>query len=243
MGIVVSAAAPLQAVSLRTQSERAAEPYTLSGRVVTAGGGAVASAEIIIVEPRTAERSAKADSAGRFEATLAGPSAVLRVRGAGYVERTVYVTMKPDSHASTVTIELDPAAKKADGAMVADSVFDVDVKLRDFYARKAAVSAMAHFIDSVDIAKKRPRVLSEMLRPLPGIVLQPSSRVGNIVLIRGCSPLVWVDGVRMPAMQLDEVAAPDDVAAMEVYKSFAGIPSRYFDRTATCGTVLVWLKS
>ena len=34
-----------------------------------------------------------------------------------------------------------------------------------------------------------------------------------------------------------------EVAAMEVYYSFAGVPSRYFDRTATCGTILVWLKS
>ena len=243
MGIVLFATAPLRAATWSAQAGRAVESYTLSGRVVATGGAAIANAEVMIVEPRTAERSTKADSAGRFEATLAGPSAVLRVRGAGYVERTVYVKMEPDSHTSTVTVELDPIVNKIDTVVVADSASDVQVKLRDFYARKAAVNGMAHFIDSVDIAKKKPRVLSEMLRPVPGIVLQPSPRIGNIVLVRGCAPLVWVDGVRMPGMQLDEVAAPDDVAAMEIYNSFTGIPSRYFDRTATCGTVLVWLKS
>ena len=67
--------------------------------------------------------------------------------------------------------------------------------------------------------------------------------MGNVLLLRGCAPLVWVDGVRVPGAQLDEVAPPEDVAGIEIYNSFAGIPARYFDRTATCGTILVWLRT
>jgi hypothetical protein len=52
-----------------------------------------------------------------------------------------------------------------------------------------------------------------------------------------------VDGVRLPGAELDEYTQGNDVAAIEIYNSFAGIPVQYFDRTAVCGTILVWTKS
>jgi hypothetical protein len=42
--------------------------------------------------------------------------------------------------------------------------------------------------------------------------------------------------------ELDDVVQPGDVAAIEVYRDFAGVPAQYFTRTATCGTILVWTK-
>ncbi len=223
-------------------ADRHGEPYTLTGRVVATGGIPVPNADIVIVEPHAAERSVRSDSLGYFRATLAEPSVVLRVRGLGYESRTVAVSIPADTHQSTVTIELDAVSARLDTVKIADDSTGTDVKLRDFAARKAA-NSFARFFDAADIEKKKPRVVSEMLRSTPGIRLQPSARIGNLVLIRGCAPLVWVDGVRMPGVQLDEAVAPDDVAAMEIYHSFAGIPARYFDRTATCGTILVWLKT
>lgn len=218
------------------------EPYTLTGRVVATGGRPIPSADVVVVEPHTAERTLHSDSAGYFRAALATPSAVLRVRAVGFEPRTVAVSMPADTHQSSVTIELDQVSARLDTVKVADDSAGGDTKLREFYARKAS-NSFARFFDAADIEQKKPRLVSELLRSTPGIQLQPSTRIGNLVLIRGCAPLVWVDGVRMPGVQLDEAVAPDDVAALEIYNSFAGIPARYFDRTATCGTILVWLKS
>jgi hypothetical protein len=75
------------------------------------------------------------------------------------------------------------------------------------------------------------------------VTLSASGRVGNTLRIRGCPPLVWIDGVRIPNTQIDEVVTPSDVAAVEIYSSFAGIPAQYFDRSATCGTILVWSRA
>jgi hypothetical protein len=35
----------------------------------------------------------------------------------------------------------------------------------------------------------------------------------------------------------------NDVAAVEVYNSFAGIPPQYVDRKTNCGAVVVWTRS
>lgn len=77
---------------------------------------------------------------------------------------------------------------------------------------------------------------------MPGVVVRPASRIGNDVKIRGCAPLVWIDGMRAKGAQIDEVTHGTDVAAIEVYESQAGVPAQFTDRSATCGTILIWLK-
>jgi hypothetical protein len=103
------------------------------------------------------------------------------------------------------------------------------------------------------LAKLRPQHASEALRELPGVITRPAmGRIGNIVRLRGCGvrgqspekvgPLVWLDGVRLVGAEIDEVTSGMDIAAIEVYNSFAGVPAQYLDRSAVCGTILVWSK-
>ncbi len=84
--------------------------------------------------------------------------------------------------------------------------------------------------------------MSQVVRTIPGVTLIPS-RFGSVVRLRGCKPLLWLDGVRLPGAELDELIHPSEVAALEVYPSWAGIPAQYFDRSATCGTILLWTRS
>jgi hypothetical protein len=48
--------------------------------------------------------------------------------------------------------------------------------------------------------------------------------------------------VRLPGAEIDEVTQGPDIAGIEVYTAFAGVPAQFFDRTAVCGTILVWTK-
>jgi hypothetical protein len=101
------------------------------------------------------------------------------------------------------------------------------------------------------LAKLRPQHASEALRTVSGVMLRPA-KFGNLVRLRGCGvrgqsferggPLVWLDGVRLPGAEIDEVTQGPDIAGIEVYNSFAGVPAQFFDRTAVCGTILVWTK-
>jgi hypothetical protein len=117
-----------------------------------------------------------------------------------------------------------------------------DARLREFYARRQS-NSFGRYFEQSDIEKRHPQFISELFRQVPGVSLSASGRVGNTLRIRGCAPLVWVDGVRIPKAQIDEVVTPSDVAAVEIYSSFAGIPAQFFDRSATCGTVLVWSRA
>lgn len=216
--------------------------YSLQGTVVGLEAAPVANAEVTVTEGTKPPRRLQTDSVGRFSISgMTVATVSVRVRAFGYVPKTSSVSITSAERRGSVTISLEPLAAELTSAEITAAGVDADRKLLEYYTRKSS-NGFGRFIDEAQIDKQKPRVVSEMLRPLPGVTLDPSGRIGNIVRIRGCSPLVWVDGVRQPGAQLDEVAPAGDVAGIEIYNSFAGIPARYFDRSATCGTILVWLK-
>jgi hypothetical protein len=110
------------------------------------------------------------------------------------------------------------------------------------FHRHARSNPLGYFVDEQQMAALHTEYASEALRRVPGVVVRPSGRIGNQVRIRGCAPLVWVDRQRVPGAELDEVAHGGDVAAIEVYRSLSGVPAEFTDRTAVCGTIVVWLK-
>ena len=136
-----------------------------------------------------------------------------------------------------------PAPVPIDTAHIVDSVeVHRDPRLLEFEAR-ARNTPTGHFLDEETIASMHLSLASDALRRVPGISVLPSRGIGNLVRIRGCAPLIWVGGQRARGAELDEVVRGGDIAAMEVYSSSAGVPAEYADRTATCGTILVWLRS
>jgi hypothetical protein len=236
-------AAPLAAQTPGTAPGPVARnDYVVQGTVVGLAAAPVANAEVVVSAGTRSPRRLQTDSVGRFAITgLGEPTIALHVRAFGYSPKTSSISITSPDHRASVTIVLDPLAAELTTAEITAAGADADRKLVEYYTRKSS-NGFGRFIDEAQIEKQKPRVVSEMLRSMPGVTLDPSGRIGNIVRIRGCSPLVWVDGVRMPGAQLDEVAPVADVAGIEIYNSFAGIPARYFDRSATCGTILVWLK-
>jgi len=223
-------------------AQSASLAYAVSGRVVSNDTSPVANAEVRVEGAHGILRIVQSDSVGRFAAErLSDAPTKLHARAFGYAPREIRVTPAATTHRVSVTIDLEAIATRLPGVPVTEEEIDHDKKLAAYRDRKAT-NSFAHFIDGDEIERRKPQFVSEMLRPIGGVTLIASDRMGNVLRIRGCAPLVWVDGVRMPGAQLDEVAPPADVAGIEIYNSFAGIPSRYFDRTATCGTILVWLR-
>jgi hypothetical protein len=114
--------------------------------------------------------------------------------------------------------------------------------LEEFYQRKST-NSFGKFFERTDIERRNPQYLSEMVATVSGAVVS-SLGAGNGILLRGCQPMVWVDGMRAPGAELDEVARPSDVAGLEVYPSNAGLPPTYQDRNnRMCGAILVWTKN
>lgn len=232
------------ALASRAAAQSASPTYVVAGQVIGADGSTIQNAQIRIEDLRgVVLRILQSDSVGRFVAErLSESPASIHVRAFGYAPKTLAVKPSPEMHRVQVTIQLEAIATKLPGVPVTEEEIDHNKKLAAYRDRRAT-NSFAHFVDGDAIEQRKPQFVSEMLRTISGVTLNSSDKMGNVLLLRGCAPLVWVDGVRMPGAQLDEVAPPDDVAGIEIYNSFAGIPARYFDRSATCGTILVWLRT
>jgi hypothetical protein len=230
-------------VAAPAASAQSAVRYQLAGTITGLDGAAVPDAEITITTGRADSLRLRSDTAGRFVVTgLSASTATVRVRRLGFQPKSVDVALHSEPGAAPIIIVLEPNPAELGTVKIREIAAEPDARLREFYARRAS-NSFGRYIEGADIEKRRPQFISEMMRSVPGVTLSASGRVGNTLRIRGCAPLVWVDGVRVPNSQIDEVVTPSDVAALEVYSSFAGIPAQYFDRTATCGTILVWSRA
>jgi hypothetical protein len=228
--------------------------YTVSGIVVDRDGNPISGADIALIERDSVRRSVRSDVEGRFHLEdIPTDTPTLRLRRLGYEPKMVSVRVPKADRVARVVLTLDPSVARLDPMIVADDSGAPmpDARMAGFYER-ARTNSFGHFVTPAKLAKQRPHYASEALQGIAGVTVRPS-RIGNIVRLRGCGsasssperfgPVVWVDGVRAKGAELDEVTQGEDIAGIEVYNSMAGIPVQYFDRTAVCGTILVWTKS
>ena len=232
LGCLILSGSPLAAQA------PAAKLVTIEG-VVVEGTDPVASAEVGLTLGGMKQVLVRSGSDGRF--TFAdvplGPGK-LTVRRMGYRARTLPLDMVKIGAGQPVRIDLESLANDLDTV----TVEAMKGRMEEFYNHKAN-SSFGYFIDQPEIKKRAPRFVSELFRTIPGARIQVSHRIGNTVTLRGCQPRIWVDGVRTQDTELDEVANVDEVAAIEVYPSWAGTPPQYMDReTRACGTIIVWSR-
>jgi hypothetical protein len=163
----------------------------------------------------------------------------LRFRRLGYAMQFLDVDASVPS-ASALQIILRTVASELEEVSIAGNE---QVKLREFYQHKEQRASFGRFLDENEIRRLGPTNPSDLFRSVPGVVLSTASG-GNTIRIRGCQPMVWVDGQRVPGAELDEVIHTSEIAAIEFYPSNAGIPAQYLERSnRLCGSVLVWTRS
>jgi hypothetical protein len=224
------------ALGAQTQAAR----YEVVGIVVDEGKAPIPSAELALMRQGEPSRTVRSGTDGRFSFTNVRPGPIaLTVRRLGYKATSVDVDMSPAGVAPPVEIALEEVASDIDMVVVEGS----KGHLKEFYEHKAT-NNFGKFFERKDIERLARSYASEVLRTVPGAQLEASERTGNHVLLRGCKPIVWVDGMRAVGAELDELARPSDLAGMEVYPSWAGLPIQYQDRdNRMCGVIVVWTRS
>lgn len=231
-------------------------PYRIVGKVTDPRGNPVYGAEVVVVERDSAARRTRSDSAGRFVIDgITKAEITLRVRRVGFQAQELTVRVTKAGRTANVSVQLEPSVATLERVVVDDTAppdEPPNPRLVGFNERRRN-NSFGHYATPEMLAKLRPQHASEALRELPGVIVRPAmGRIGNIVRLRGCGvrgqspekvgPLVWLDGVRLVGAEIDEVTSGMDIAAIEVYNSFAGVPAQYLDRSAVCGTILVWSK-
>lgn len=111
--------------------------------------------------------------------------------------------------------------------------------MRGFEERRKTRSGV--FLDREDIETRQPYNFTDLLRMVPGARVIPGRfDTNNVVLRGGCTPTLWVDGMRLSTPEgMDTLLRPLDLEAVEVYHG-ASLPVEFGSNS--CGAILAWTR-
>jgi hypothetical protein len=213
-----------------------------AGFVSDSAGNPVIYAEVRLTPFKNSIHETRTDAAGHFVLTAlpAGP-AQMNVRRLGFHPFNGTITLGADSPDSARLVLYVASAELAAIEVREESLGD-SLAPKEFSNRKRT-NQFGRFLDRSDIESRHVTFASELFRGMPGVSLTKSARFGMLLRIRGCRPTLWVDGIRAQGAEVDELVSVNDIGAVEVYNSLAGMPPQYVDRTNPCGGVLFWTRS
>lgn len=231
-------------VMLFPPQARAQALAVLSGSVTDSSGSAVSGA-IITVSGSSVQ--ATTDDGGEFRLVGLTPGHLeLRIRRLGFVpgSHQIEVTPQDVSHRIRLILALLPNTLKP--VLVQAKRVEYGGRLAGYYERLERRSSGV-FIDRVEIDRKDYRSLSQLLSQSPGINAFRIRAGGGSVRMRGrsCRPLVWLDGVPMPAGEVDLDAFPvSTIQGIELYLGSTTAPMDYVapNGRSNCGTILLWSR-
>lgn len=239
---VLAAALHGPALSAQTAPVAPDAAYELGGSILDVSRRPLDLVEVILVRNAAVVHTVLSGDNGRFSfgRVLAGPI-TLHFRRLGYAAQTMDLVVGPRGHPTIREIVLVEVPSQL--AEIQINTEPAEDRYTGFYERKQQRAAFARFLEHSDIRRLGPSNPSELFRSVPGITIRSAGLGGNTIRIRGCQPMVIVDGQRAPGAELDEVIQPSDIGAIEFYPSNAGVPAQYLERgNRLCGLILVWTR-
>jgi hypothetical protein len=172
------------------------------------------------------------DAEGRFSIEDVAPGVdTVQVRYFGFEPSATVVDLQP-GHITDATLLISNTVLE-----VADLTVEVrrtlTGKLKGFEERR--FKGFGEFITPQQIERRQPRVPSDMLRGIAGVVVG-SEQLGQteVYFTKGSTA-----GRCAPTMTIDEITAAD-LLAMELYKGGTQMPPQWASNS--CGLIIVWTK-
>ena len=225
-----------------------AQRGALHGVVIDSSRAPVAGAEVTIAALGLVTRT---DSLGRLTfATLPQGSIDITIRHIGYHAQydRVVITAAPYDSVLFTLAEQPVSLEQMDVSSSERHPFFQGFDQR--YRR-----GIGTFITREQIDARNTMVPSDLFRTLPAVrLVRAGSGMGvrfpSNQMVRGggrgsnnlCIPMVWVDGQKLPGMEIDDLRATD-IEAIEVYRGAATTPPQFAAAgLAQCGAVVVWTR-
>jgi hypothetical protein len=200
-----------------------------------------------------ADARARSGREGRFQVGgVAAGSHVLGVTALGYKQARVDLEVAAgEVSRMVVTLQVAPLALET---LDVDAMEDFPPPLRDFYRRRSR--GAGHFFTRQQIEVMQPRVLTDVLRRVPGLQIQnasgpfgssQSAHTGRSSGPRTCTIQYYVNGIPFPVapdIGINTFIRPDEVAGVEVYSGSAEIPAQFnsSQSNSRCGVVAIWTR-
>jgi hypothetical protein len=190
---------------------------------------------------------ARTDATGTFQLWTADvDTATIQVRRLGY--SPVDALLKAHGRQwDTVVVEMDRGGVLLRAVNINEMANRRAIGLRDFEKRRAI--GLGQFVTRAEIEAKATNRLSELLRTKRGVrVVRSRTGINGIRFALhasdrlGCEPAMWLDGQRVPGLEIDEIL-PYDIEAIELYETFAATPTEFTTGvSSTCGTIVIWTR-
>lgn len=124
--------------------------------------------------------------------------------------------------------------------------------------RRRLQTGLGFYITREQIAQKRPMLVSDLLREVPGlqVVASGSGRRPTVQVARArgksCSTQIFVDGFLINRRRtadgppdeavIDDLVFPEAVEGVEVYRGLSTVPPEFLTPDADCGVVAIWTR-
>ena len=220
-----------------------AQPTTVAGIVVDSAGQGIADVHVWV---DNSPGSSATNISGRFFLRSVSPgTTILRARRLGFRPVVMELDIPPDG-ARELTLRMTPVATPLEPVAVRASAAGFTGRLAGYYERLSARGGGV-FITRSQIDREGSRQLTYLLTHVPGITAQRMRGGGSGVRLRGrtCWPLVYLDGMAMPAGEVDlDAISPTSLHGIELYLGATSTPLRFQQARgmASCGTILLWSR-
>jgi hypothetical protein len=214
----------------------------LVGTVTAANGKPLENAQILLLGSRLSAKT-NARGAFRFPGLPAGTQGV-EIRQIGYSPRRYAVDLSP-RHEAHLAAVLDERAQVLEA-------IEVNAKPRSaipgFAERKK--QGFGVFLSREDIEQKAAVSMTDLFRGLAGVTVASNGSGYVIQMTRtasvgDCPVQYYVDGAPLLATadDMDSLMRPDDIEAIEIYKSGTATPVQFqASDGGSCGTIVIWTR-
>jgi hypothetical protein len=222
-----------------------AQQGSVRGTVVDSVGTPIQNADVGIVALKKLTRT---DDKGRFAITKLPPGDVeLSVRRLSFEPQRVQVAVAMvETDTLRITLFVNPVVLSA----ITTSAGEIRQRemIEDFYRR--LTKGVGQYVGREEVEKRWGGTPSDLLRNTPGIrfvragggrrgIRFPTTTIGR----RDCPPMIWIDGQKVPGMEIDEITL-GDIEGIELYNGPATTPMQFSQGQGSnnCGTIVVWSR-
>ncbi len=214
------------------------ELANILGRVGEAGSGAWLAGAV--VEMPELELAMESDETGRFWfRNVPAGEQLFVIHYLGFSDSTRVFLLPDELNQLEVAVELRilPVAD----LIVQVEALDAPSKLTEFNRRKE--KGEGYFITRADILDRGPIRTTDMLRTVPGVRIANTNLGRASIRMRGrsCNIVYFVDGIRAPFFNLDNVR-PSSVEGIEIYKGTASVPPEFRGPLTPCAAIVLWTR-
>ena len=239
----------LSPVVAAAQAGGSLPPASFGGTVRDTAGEPIPTAGVEI-DGDGAWKAVSADGAFLFPALRAGPHTV-RVRALGFGSLAQSFLLAPgDSAGADVVLARVALALDTVRTSAAPRLYGP----REFQERRQR--GRGSFLTRDEFERRAPTRLSDLLGQLAGVQRYPhETPLGTteyIYVMRGvatprgeiCPVNIYLDGRSFDVGpgELDRIARPDEIDAIEVYAGGSQVPPRFSGPTAACGVIALWTR-